>query len=62
MVLSAPQDRVVPPSNSDTLATAVRGPVERVSLDRSFHVATLDYDRALIAQRVVDFAHRVTAG
>jgi carboxylesterase len=62
MVLSAPQDHVVPPANSDTLATAVRGPVERVTLDRSFHVATLDYDRALIEQRVVDFATRVTAG
>jgi carboxylesterase len=61
LVLSAPQDHVVPPSNGDTLAAAVRGPVERVSLDRSFHVATLDYDRVLIEERIVDFARRVTS-
>lgn len=61
MVLSSPDDHVVPPSNSDMLATAVRGPVERVSLDRSYHVATLDFDRDLIEQSVVEFARRVTA-
>jgi len=62
MVLSAPQDHVVPPPNSDALAVAVRGPVERVTLERSFHVATLDYDRDLIEASVVDFARRVTSG
>ena len=43
-----PQDHVVPPSNSDHLAASVSGPVERVTLERSYHVATLDYDKALI--------------
>ncbi|MGH9037242.1 MAG: hypothetical protein ACRD0O_15895, partial [Acidimicrobiia bacterium] len=38
----------------------VSGPVERVMLERSFHVATLDYDRDLIVERVVEFALRVT--
>ncbi len=60
LLMNAPQDHVVPPSNSETLAVAARGPVERVSLARSFHVATLDYDRALIEERVVGFARRVT--
>jgi carboxylesterase len=60
LLLNAPQDHVVPPSNSELLARSVRGPVERVSLERSYHVATLDYDRDLIAERVVAFAHRVT--
>jgi carboxylesterase len=61
LILNAPQDHVVPPTNSDALAEAVRGPVERVTLERSFHVATLDYDRELIEERVVEFARRVTA-
>ena len=49
------------PSNSDYLAEHVAGPVERVFLDRSFHVATIDYDRDDIATRSVDFARKVTA-
>jgi carboxylesterase len=61
LLMNAPQDHVVPPSNSEMFAALVRGPVERVSLDRSYHVATLDYDRDLIQERVVEFARRVTA-
>ena len=33
-----------------------------MTLERSFHVATLDHDRDLIVQRAVEFALRVTAG
>jgi carboxylesterase len=62
LILNAPQDSVVPPSNSDLLARSVRGPVERVTLERSYHVATLDYDRDLIEERVVAFARRVADG
>jgi carboxylesterase len=62
LLMNAPQDHVVPPTNSELLAASVRGPVERVSLDRSYHVATLDYDRDLIEERVVEFAQRVTSG
>lgn len=61
LVLSSPQDHVVPPTNSDALVAALAGPVERVSLERSYHVATLDYDRDLIARRAVEFATKVTA-
>lgn len=61
LLLSSPDDHVVPPSNSEHLAAAVSGPVERVSLDRSYHVATLDHDKDLIRERVVAFAHKVTA-
>jgi hypothetical protein len=35
--------------------------VERVSLDRSYHVATQDYDRDLINERAVAFALKLTA-
>ena len=43
------------------LAAAVAGPVERVTLERSFHVATLDHDADLIVERVLEFARRVVA-
>lgn len=62
LLLNSPQDNVVPPANSDELAAGVAGPVERVTLERSFHVATLDYDAALIESEAVAFAARVTAG
>ena len=60
LILTSPQDHVVPPSSSDVLAGAVSGPVERVALERSYHVATLDFDRDLVEKRTVEFALRVT--
>lgn len=60
LIMTSPQDHVVPPTNSDTIASLVSGPVERVTLERSYHVATLDYDRDLINQQAVAFAKRVT--
>jgi hypothetical protein len=32
-----------------------------VTLERSYHVATLDYDKDLIAERTIAFVHKVTA-
>ena len=60
LVLHSPQDHVVPPVSSDVLASKVSGPVERVSLERSYHVATLDYDKGEIESRAVEFARKVT--
>jgi carboxylesterase len=61
LIVTSRQDHVVPPENSDTLAEAVSGPVERMFLDRSYHVATQDYDKADIEAKVVEFATRVTS-
>ncbi|MDQ6613780.1 MAG: alpha/beta fold hydrolase [Actinomycetota bacterium] len=61
LILTSVEDHVVPPVSSDTLAAGVSGPVERVTLERSYHVATLDYDRELIEHETVAFAQRVTA-
>ena len=61
LVLTSPEDHVVPPSNSDHLAASVGGPVERVSLDRSYHVATLDFDKDLVIDRFLDFTAKATA-
>jgi carboxylesterase len=62
LIMTSPQDHVVPPISSDILAMKVSGPVERVTLERSYHVATLDYDKDLIKERAVDFARKVTSG
>lgn len=61
LLFTSPQDHVVPPSNSDYLASVVSGPVERVSCERSYHVATLDWDKELIETRSVAFARRLLA-
>ena len=62
LLLTSPEDHVVEPASSDHLAASVSGPVERVSLDRSYHVATLDHDKELIAERTIAFVRKVTAG
>lgn len=58
LLLTSPQDHVIDPSHSDYVAEHVAGPVERVTLERSYHVAALDYDRNVVAERIVDFARR----
>jgi carboxylesterase len=53
------QDHVVEPADSDHLAGTWGGPVERTWLERSFHVATRDFDRELVEAESVAFALRV---
>ena len=60
LVFTSRDDHVVPPKSSDVLAERVSGPVERVVLERSFHVATLDYDAELIEARAVAFVTAIT--
>lgn len=61
LVMTSRRDNVVPPVSSDVLADRVAGPVERVYLEHSLHVATLDHDREQIERRTVAFATKVTA-
>ena len=60
LVITSEQDHVVQPASSDHFAEHVGGPVERMRLARSFHVATLDYERADIEAAPIAFANRVT--
>jgi carboxylesterase len=62
LLLTSRQDHVVPPLNSDHLAEVVPGPVQRVTLERSYHVATLDLDQDIIEDRALDFAVKAVAG
>jgi len=61
LVVNSPQDHVVPPENSQLIAETVKGPVERFTAERSYHVATQDFDREAIEAATVAFARRVTA-
>jgi carboxylesterase len=60
LLLSSRDDHVVPPVNGDDIAAALGDRCERVWLERSFHVATLDYDREEIQKRASEFVIRVT--
>ena len=60
LVITSRQDHVVPPADSDA-SRLVSGPVERLVLERSYHVATVDYDKDLVFEPPLDFATKVTA-
>ena len=60
LLFSSRDDHVVPPVNGDDVAAALGDRCERVWLERSFHVATLDFDRAEIEKRTTEFVLRVT--
>jgi carboxylesterase len=62
LLLTSRQDHVVEPANSEHLAVTYGGDVDHVWLERSYHVATQDYDRDEILQRTADFVTRVTTG
>jgi carboxylesterase len=62
LLFSSRQDHVVDPVSGDVLERSVGGPVERVHLERSYHVATLDWEAPLIEQKVTDFAEAVMGG
>jgi carboxylesterase len=62
LVMTSRTDHVVPPVSSDVLAERVSGPVERVWLERSWHVATLDHDREEIGRRAVEFVAKLAGG
>jgi carboxylesterase len=61
LIFSSTDDHVVPPENSVHLRDTVGGPVEFVTLERSYHVATQDFDRDLIIERSLAFVERVTS-
>lgn len=61
LLFSSRTDHVVPTESGDLVVGRVSGPVERVWLEDSFHVATLDHDRDLIEQQTVAFARKVAS-
>jgi carboxylesterase len=59
LIINSVNDHVVAPTSSDHLAASLGGPVERLVLEDSFHVATLDHDAERINEATVAFARRV---
>ena len=53
---------MVDPVSGDVLEQKVGGPIQRVFLENSYHVANLDWDAPLIEAKVVEFAHSVMGG
>ncbi|MET0579289.1 MAG: alpha/beta fold hydrolase [Ilumatobacteraceae bacterium] len=61
LLFTSREDHVVPPADSEYLVEHYGGPVDHRWLERSYHVATLDFDRDLIFLDAADFTHRVAA-
>jgi len=55
LILSSREDHVVSSDNSEDLARIVKGSVERIWLEDSYHVATLDNDASLVEAHTVRF-------
>lgn len=54
-------DHVVEPADSEHLAATWGGLVEHTWLERSYHVATVDFDRSVVADGTVAFVAAVTS-
>ena len=61
LIITSRQDHVVPPENSDILAAAVSGPVERFTAPDSYHVVTLDNDGPAVVDAVTAFCTKTLA-
>jgi carboxylesterase len=61
LLFTSRQDHTVEPTQSEYLATHYGGPVDHRWLERSYHVATQDFDRDVIFVAAVEFARQVTA-
>lgn len=61
LLFTSTQDHVVNPADSEVLVRDYGGEVEQVMLERSYHVATQDFDKQIIFERAVAFAERITS-
>jgi len=59
LLINSVQDHVVEPTQSDFLVAHYAGKVERVMLEKSFHVATQDFEKETVMSRSVTFAKQV---
>ncbi|MBT2691137.1 alpha/beta fold hydrolase [Bacillus sp. ISL-47] len=59
LIFVSKEDHVVPPSNSQDIYSSIKsGAKELVTMENSYHVATLDNDQELIIQRTLQFLQR----
>ncbi|MDX6225971.1 MAG: carboxylesterase, partial [Frankiales bacterium] len=63
LVLGSRDDHLVDPVNVELLLAGVSSTdVERITLEDSYHVATLDNDAHIIVERSLAFVQRLTGG
>ena len=60
LVFTSLHDKVLAPDDNEPWFKPISGPVEHILLERSGHVATLDYDKDIIEARSVAFALAIT--
>ena len=61
LLLQSREDHVVTSDNGDALVELVSGPLERIWLEDSYHVATLDHDQPLVESATLSFLARTLA-
>lgn len=59
LVLQSREDHVVTKDNGDDLVAMVSGPIERIWLEDSYHVATMDNDQELVETATISFVQKV---
>ncbi|HUX05128.1 MAG TPA: alpha/beta fold hydrolase [Acidimicrobiales bacterium] len=59
LLLQSREDHVVTPDNSEDLVALVSGPIERIWLEDSYHVATMDNDQEFVEASTVAFVRKV---
>ncbi len=63
LLMHSPQDHTVEPENSEVIRRGISSTdITDIVLERSYHVATLDYDAELIFSSSVEFIEKVSAG
>jgi carboxylesterase len=60
LLITSKNDHVVKPQESEFLMSTYGGTAEQVLLERSFHVATQDFEKDVIHARALEFAKKVT--
>jgi carboxylesterase len=61
LIVSSARDHRVAPANAGWLAERIAGSVERLELENSFHMATLDVEHEQLEAAAVDFVGRCVA-
>ncbi len=61
LVVHATEDDVSSLANADLVSKHVQGPVERLLLENSYHMVTIDSDRRLLTEHVIDFVRRIAS-
>ena len=60
LIVTSTRDHRVSPANADFLAEHAGGQVERLTLDKSFHMATVDVEHEALEAAAISFVNALT--